>query len=167
MWEKERRHSVNRNVHASAQIKEEKEKARTQRMRTRLLSSHNRLEKQTGEYEMSALQNLKNLFVCNVSAVVVSGRIMARIHTGRDVLSVEQLLWLGVVELIRKDKGGLGPARKPSPGISETTTLAGRRLLSLSSNNTGINNDSAYPRLQSACSKCVGYIKDCDNCGQK
>ena len=23
------------------------------------------------------------------------------------------------------------------------------------------------PKLQSACSKCVGYIKDCDNCGQK
>ena len=52
----------------------------------------------------------------------MSGRIMARIPIGRDAHSVEQRLWLGVLELIRKDKGGLGPARKPSPETCDNNT---------------------------------------------
>lgn len=28
-------------------------------------------------------------------------------------------------------------------------------------------NYNPNPKLQSACSKCVGYVKNCDNCGEK
>ena len=39
----------------------------------------------------------------------------------------------------------------------------------MSSNNSKLIKDSVneLPKVQSACSKCVGYIKNCDNCGEK
>ena len=70
-----------------------------------------------------------------------SGRIRGRIHGGHDVRIAERRLWWEAQELTdNKNKGGLGPARKPSPGTCRDNKPQNNGPLSTYSNESASNN---------------------------
>lgn len=90
-----------------------------------------------------------------------------RKHVNAPVL----LLWINMNEAFDEMINKIGCPNQET-NLSETHRLLSITpggIINMDNNNPKVIGDfqNEFPKLQSACSKCVGYIKNCDNCGQK